>query len=344
VTPKKKTTIKDIARESGFSLSTVSLVLNNHPRISQATRDKVMEVVAKYDFHPNASARGLASKTSRTIGVVIPYVEQLFADVYIEEILSGIYKSAVAHGYKMLLDAATENFIRSKEALRMLQCRQVDGILFIASDINSNYLTVFENSPHPFLVVNHLFPGRRLDYICIDYEQSARLAAEHLLSLGHRHIGLIAGTNTFTGIRFRDEFLRLCRDALGDKGKIHWVDGGVEWGSQGGYSAAAKLMRKLPSTTAIMAANDRLALGAMRWFSEHGRKIPGDVSIMGADNIPSSQWTSPGLTTIEHDLPGLGEKAFERLFARISGKEPTGDRLLPVTLIKRASTGRAKRG
>ena len=340
---KKKITIKDIAGESGFSLSTVSLVLNNHPRISQATRDKVMEVVRKYDFHPNTAARGLASKSSRTIGVVIPHVQRLFADVYIEEILSGVYECAADAGYKMLLVTASERFIQSKEALRMLQCRQVDGLLFIASDIHSDYLSVFENSPYAFLVVNHLFPGRRLDYVCVDYEQSARLAVDHLLGLGHRRIGLVAGTNTFTGLRFRDEFLRLCRDGLGPGGKTVWVDGGLEWGIQGGWDAAAKILKRLPDATAIMCANDRLALGAMRWLQAHGRRIPADISVMGADDILTSQWTSPALTTIRHDLHGLGIKACQRLFQRISGQIAECRDLLPVSLVQRASTAKPRK-
>lgn len=336
--PKPKITIKDIARESGFSLSTVSLVLNNHPRISHATRNKVLSVVRKYDFHPNSAARGLASKSSRIIGVVIPHVQRLFADVYIEEILSGIYECAVAAGYKMLLDSATTPFIRSNEALRMLQCSQVDGLLFIASDIHSDYLNVFENSHYAFLVVNHLFPGRHLDYVCVDYEQSARIAAEHLLGLGHRQIALIAGTNTFTGLRFRDEFLRLCRDGLGKNGRVLWVDGGVEWGSQGGYNAVAKILKRMPNVTAIMSANDRMALGAMRWLEEHHRRIPEDISVMGADDIVTSQWVTPGLTTIQHDLHTLGKKACQRLFQRIKGEISECRDLLPVSLVKRAST------
>lgn len=340
---KKKTTIKDIAHESGFSLSTVSLVLNNHPRISQATRDKVMEVVRKYDFHPNSAARGLASKSSRTLGVVIPHAKRLFADVYIEEILAGIYECAVAAGYKMLLDSATDQFIRSQEVLRMLQSRQVDGLLFIASDIKSDYLNVFENSPYNFLVVNHLFPGRNLDFVCVDYAESARLSARHLLNLGHKRIGLIAGTNTHTGLLFRDEVLRICRDDLGRNGKIVWVDGGVEWGEKGGYAATARIFKKQPNTTAILSANDRMALGAMRWLEDNGKRVPQDVSVIGADDIVTASWVKPGLTTISHDLNGLGVKACNRMFQLIKGEISDCHDLLPVSLIQRESTAKAKK-
>ena len=203
-------TIKDIAKESGFSLSTVSLVLNNHPRISPATREKVMEVVRKHNFYPNVAARGLASKSSKIISVVVPNLRKVFADIYFGELVSGIYERATAQGFKILLDIATEKFIAEREYMKLLASRRADGMLFIASDIHSEYLAEFEGTPHSFLLVNHWFPGKKLNYVSVDYGVSARLAANHLLGLGHRKIGMIAGTNTYTGLRFRDTFLEMC--------------------------------------------------------------------------------------------------------------------------------------
>ena len=313
-------TIKDIARESGFSLSTVSLVLNNHPRISPATREKVMEVVRRHNYYPSVAARGLASKSSRTISVVVPHLTKVFADIYFGELVSGIYERATAQGFKILLDIATEKFISEKEYLKLLASRRADGMLFIASDIRSEWAAEFEGTAHNFLLVNHWFPGRSLNYVSVDYGLSARLAAQHLLGLGHRKIGLIAGTNTHTGLKFREEFTQACLSWPAGAGEVCCVDGGEEWSERGGYAATAELMRQLPDLTAVMAANDRLALGAMRWLAENRREVPEDVSVMGVDDIQMAGYANPGLTTIRHDLYQVGMEACNRLFQLIRGE------------------------
>lgn len=339
----KRTTIKDIARESGYSLSTVSLVLNNHPRISEKTREKVMEVVRKYDYYPNVAARGLASKASKIISVVVPNLTKVFADIYFGELVSGIYERAAAQGYKIMLDIATESFIASKEYLKLLASRRADGMLFIASDIHADYLREFADTPHSFLLVNHMFPDADLNYVSVDYGVSARLAAQHLLGLGHRRIGMIAGTNTYTGLRFRDEFVSVCSNWPAGAAEVRWVDGGEEWSERGGYAATAQLMEKMPDLTAVMAANDRLALGAMRWLAENHREVPEEVSVMGVDDIQMAGYANPGLSTIRHDLYQVGVEACNRLLQLIRGEIAECRDLLPTSLVVRGSTGRCPR-
>ena len=338
-----RTTIKDIARESGFSLSTVSLVLNNHPRISQETRDKVMQVVRKYNFYPNSAARGLASKSSNTLSVVIPNLTRVFSDIYLGEIISGIYERATSQGYKILLDIATDEFIRSKEYLKLLVSRRADGMLFIGSDMHADYLKGFEGSQHKFVLVNHWFPETTLNYVCVDYGASARLAASHLLGLGHRKIGLIAGTNTYTGLKFRDEFLKACAEWPAGAAEVVVVDGGEEWSQRGGYAATTKLMQKAAGLTAIMAANDRLALGAMRWLADNGREVPEDVSVMGVDDIELAGYVNPGLSTVRHDLYQVGIESCNRILQMVRGEITECSDLLPTSLVVRGSTARARK-
>lgn len=341
--PSNTTTIKDIARESGFSLSTVSLVLNNHPRISKTTREKVMEVVRRHNFYPNSAARGLASKSSCTLSVVIPNLTRVFSDIYLGEIISGIYERATAQGYKILLDIATDDFIRSREYMKLLVSRRADGMLFIGADLHADYLREFEGTPHKFLMVNHWFPGSTLNYVCVDYGASARLAAAHLLGLGHRRIGLIAGTNTNTGVKFRDEFLKSCAEWPAGKADVTWVDGGEEWSQRGGYAATTKLMRKAPDLTAIMASNDRLALGAMRWLADNHREVPEDVSVMGVDDIELAGYVNPGLSTIRHDLFQVGIESCNRLLQMLRGEITECSDLLPTSLVVRGSTARSRK-
>ncbi|MBP7828902.1 MAG: LacI family DNA-binding transcriptional regulator [Kiritimatiellae bacterium] len=339
-----RTTIKDIAKECGVSLSTVSLVLNNNPRISAKTRETVLASVEKHGYQPNASARNLASRTSRTICVAVPALSHVFADVYFGEIVSGIYDRASEAGYKVILDLANPKFVESKEYLKVLKSRRADGMLFISSSVHDTYLADFEGGALPFLLVNHFFPGRDLNFIAADYEDTARQAADHLINLGHTRLGLISGTNTHTGLTFRDAFLRHCKSRGLKEENAVWLDSmrGKEWSQEGGFDAANELLTQHPHTTAIMCGNDRLAIGVMRHLRTRRLRIPEDLSVAGVDDIPESTYTNPGLTTVRHNLYQMGKVACERLLALFRGELAECREILPVQLIARESTGPAR--
>jgi DNA-binding LacI/PurR family transcriptional regulator len=339
----QRTTIKDIAKECGVSLSTVSLVLNKNPRISEKTRSLVLASVLKHGYQPNIHARGLASQTSQTLSVVVPHLNHVFADIYFGEIVSGIYDRACEEGYKILLDVANEKFVKSREYLNLLKSRRADGMLFIASSVEDTYLREFEDEPYTFLLVNHYFPGSTLNFIAVDYKDSARQAADHLIELGHRSIGVIAGTNTYTGRDFRDAFIARCV-GRGLSGKeVPWADGGREWSQEGGFAAARQLLSRNPKLTAIMAGNDRMGIGALRYLHTHELRVPDAISVMGVDDIPQASFTTPGLTTIRHELYPMGRVAFEKMLALFRDEIRSCSEVLPARLIVRESTGPAKK-
>ncbi len=334
----QRTTIRDIARECGVSLSTVSLVLNDNPRISEKTRNRVLASVRKHNYQPNIHARGLASQTSRALSVVVPHLNHVFADIYFGEIVSGIYDYACDQNYKVLLDVANEKFIRTHEYMNILKSRRVDGMLFIASSIHDDYLRSFEDSPYTFLLVNHYFPRSSLNYIAVDYRDSAAQTAKHLVGLGHRAIGIIAGCNTYTGIEFREAFIEKCRSLGLKTSDLPWADGGKEWNQEGGFEAARQLWSRHSKLTAIMAGNDRLAIGAMRFLHTHNLKIPQDISVMGADDIPEASFVTPGLTTVRYELYQMGQAACARALALFRGEITSCREVLPVKLVIREST------
>jgi DNA-binding LacI/PurR family transcriptional regulator len=336
----QKITIKDIARECKVSLSTVSLVLNNNPRISEDTRNRVLQAVKKHNYQPNNSARGLASKSSLTVSVVVPHLGHVFADVYFGEIISGIYEQATEAGYKVLLDIANERFIETKEYLSLLRSRRADGMLYIGAKTSDAFPLEFEDGSFPFLLVNHHYPGTKLNFLAMDYQESARKSAEHLVNLGHRHIGLVRGANTNTGLEFSEEFVRHAEKLGVPTEQIHVVDGGDAWDQKSGYDATERLMVDTPEITAVMAGNDRMAIGSISYLKKSGRAIPEDVSVMGVDDIHTAAFASPSLTTIWHDLYELGKKSFSRLMEVRNDKKTCQERM-PVTLIERNSTGPA---
>jgi len=334
----KRPTIEDVARESGVSLSTVSLVLNNNPRITPATRARVLAAIEKLGYQPNVQARALASRSSRTLSVVVPHLNHVFADIYFGEIVSGIYDRCQEFGYRMMLDIANPRFVKERQYVNILRSRRADAMLFIASSVHDEYLHEFEDSPFPFLLVNHYFPQMNLNYIMVDYRQSARLAAQHLVGLGHRKIGIIAGTNTYTGRDYRDAFIAACCVRGCRREDLPWVDGGKDWSQEGGFQAAARLLEEHPDITAIMAGNDRLAIGAMRCIHEKGLRVPQDISVMGVDDIPQAAFTTPALTTIRHPLYQLGQRSAEAAILLFREEMESCSEVLPVQLVVREST------
>jgi len=338
----KTITIKDIAKECNVSLSTVSLVLNNNPRISDATRERVQAAVKKNHYQPNNNARGLASRSSHTVSVVVPHLGHVFADPYFGEIISGIYEQASDDGYKVLLDVANEKFITNGEYMGLLRARRADGMLYIGGTTTDTFPMEFENIDLPFVLVNHHYPNITLNEVSMDYTDSGRLAAEHLAGFGHRHIGLIEGTNTHTGRELSRSFIANCEKMGIPSFQVYPIDAGGDWNQESGYMAIQNLMVQHPEITAIMASNDRMALGAMTYLNEKGLRVPEDVSVMGVDDIERAAFAKPSLSTIFHDLYDLGRLSFRRMLA-IYKKEITRcqDRK-PVTLMARNSTGPAR--
>lgn len=335
----KRITITDVARESGFSESTVSLVLNSSPKISEETRSKVLATIEKFGYRPNIQARGLALKSSRVVSVVVPDIPHVLADGYFGEIISGICSQASESGYKMLVDIADLKFVRTQEHISLLATQRADGMLFVGSTLYDTYLSVFQEERHPFILVNHYFPNQKLNSIAMDFRESARKSAAHLLSLGHKVIGSIQGTNIQTFIDFHDEFTKCLAQAGIPESAMPWSDG--RFGEASGFDAARVLFTLNPDITAIVCGNERMAAGALRFLQGKGLRVPQDVSLMCIEDVPSSIWISPKLTSVRHNLYELGAACCKSVIALSRGEIKQITRLLPVELIQRESTGPA---
>jgi len=336
----KRSTIADIAREAGFSQSTVSLVINNNPRISEETRAKVLAAIEKYGYKPNIQARGLALRSSRIISVVLPDIPHVFADNYFGELLGGIYAGASEAGFKVLVDLANMKFIRTQEFLNILDMQQADGMLFLGSTNYDQYLSVFHEKKYPFLLVNNYFPQWEIDYAAADYAHVAKLAAEHLLGLGHRKIGIITGTNVQTAVDMLESFEVCMREAGIPPEDTPWADG--RFSEKIGFEAARVVMTLNPNLTAIMCGNDTMATGAIRYLKSRGLRVPEDVSVMGVENLPTALLTSPKLTTVSNRLHDLGALASKQLLALSRDEITTSRERLKGELIVRDSTGPAR--
>lgn len=336
----KKPTISDIARESGFSESTVSLVINNSPKISDKTRERVMDVIARTGYRPNIQARGLALRSTRTLSVMLPDRPHVFADPCFGELISGIYAHASEAGYKILPDVASAKFVRTQEYLNLLTIQQADGMMFLGATGADRYLDIFSSKPHPFLLVDNYFQDSALNYVMVDHRESARAAAAHLLELGHRAVGQVLGGGTQVAADFRDAFERAMADGGVTLNNMPWADG--QPGEAQGYAAARELLSANTNLTAFVCGNSRMAEGAWRFLAESGREIPRDFSVIACEEFELPERWGRELTTVRHPLFELGQLACRNLIALAMGELKQCHTAIPPALVVRKSTGPAK--
>lgn len=315
---KARANIRDVAKECGVSLTTVSLVLNkNDARISEATRQKVLDAMERLSYTPSRLARGLPNRRAKTLAVLVPALQHAFADVYFGEIISGIYEAAADAGYRILLEVARREYIRRKEYMTLLEDCSVDGILFIGATEEHRWLSEFHETDLPLLIVNNHFRQWDLDYVVCDYPHAGQLAAEYLVKLGHRRIGHICGPSdmVLTSRELTDSFV----DALAKLG-VHLRGDMIVEGQylvEMGKLACDELLARDPKISAIFASNDKMALGAYQSLRQHGRHPGKDIAVVGCDDIPTAALADPPLTTIRMNFFEVGRESCRHLLNAI---------------------------
>ncbi|MEQ9454157.1 MAG: LacI family DNA-binding transcriptional regulator [Phycisphaeraceae bacterium] len=335
----KRVSMREVARHSNVSVATVSMVLNNNPRISRATQVRVRRSMDDLGYTPDRVAQSLSSTYTRLIAVLIPPLSHAFADAYFGEIISGIYDRAARLGHKIILEQAKPKFIESGQHVELVERRFVDGMLCLGFIENYEFIQDLVDRDQPVIAVNTQFTDLEVDTVVCDYTAGAEQAMNCLRQLGHQKIGMILGGSR--GVTTQDVMAvyRANSEEMGtyDGGLV--VDG--RYSESGGAEAARQLMDRHPEVTAIFCTNDKMAMGAMHYLHRSGRSVPEDVSVVGFDNLYASQFLNPPLTTVHLPLYDLGDLACERLIQRIRGlREPVSE-LLPTHLILRESTAMA---
>ena len=335
----RKPTIRDIARIAGVSRSTVSLVINDDPRISAETKARVNQVIAKAGYEPNSMARGLARRRSDTIAVILPQtVSHVFADYYFAEAISGISAALSAAGYRLLIELASDRFVGRGEYRKLLREGGADGLLLLGITQEDSYVLELIEEQAPVVLVNSRLSTAAA--VVADNRAGARAMVRSLVELGHRGIGFIGGLELTTVGEDRSlGFL----DGLRDAG-LSANPALKRWGNfseASGEVMARELLAQTPRPTAIMAANDMMAIGALRVAQEEfGLGVPGDLTIVGADDVRLTTYVTPRLTTVTQDIYAIGERATRLLLAALESKEvPRGIEVIPTRVVKRESSG-----
>jgi len=335
-------TIADVAARAGVSTATVSRVLSGTGGARPATRERVEEAARVLGYRPSGVARSLKLRTTRTYGLIVTDIENPFFPLLVR----AVEDAARADGYAILLCNAADDPDREGSYLDLLVDRRVDGVIIAASSLGGRHREWLDAAPLPVVLVNCSAPGVRLPSIASDNVAGGRLAAEHLVSLGHRRIGALTAPPRNADGPDRLRGVRAGLEAGGlDPAAMPVASG--EAGVVGGERAMRDLLDAAPETTGVAAYNDLMAIGAMRAVRADGRLVPEDVSVVGFDDVDLAAFVDPPLTTVSQSTADMGRWAVARLKEAVSrngnGATP-GDSpaevILPVRLVVRGSTAR----
>ncbi len=339
VTPATKLTIRDIARLAGVSRSTVSLVINDDPRISKETKTRVNSVIAEAGYRPNSQARSLARQRADAVAVVLPRTQShLFADFYFAEAISGISAALSEAGFRLLIEIAEDNAARPNQLLSLYRERGVDGMLLLGTTDKDTYVQDLIEARVPVVLVNSRRDGAAS--VLADNRQGMAAMVRHLCEVGHRRIGFIGGLEETTVGADRSIGFE---EGLRDSGIPFDPDLRL-WGNfseTSGCEVARELLGRPNPPTALVAANDMMAIGALRVAQEElGMVVPKDLTVVGADDVRLTTYVRPKLTTLAQDIFEIGRLATRCLLQALEAKTyPSGVEIVPTRLQVRGSSG-----
>lgn len=336
--PKKRSTILDIARKLGLSAMTVSRALTGKAEVSEDTRQKVLRCAAAVGYQPHRWARSLVTRRSSIVGVVIPEISHSF----FSEMTCGVEEVVDKAGYDILLCHSRGSAEKEKEEINMLVGSMVAGLIVASVQPlrDPGPLIELQEKEIPFVLADRHFPRYRFSSVRVDDRAVGRLATHCLIELGHERIAHIHGPDLSpASFRYRG-YLDALRSAKIPVLRKYTVAGNFNFES--GAEAMKRLLRLNPRPTAVFAANDPMAVGAILACREAGLRVPEDISIVGAGNIEGQYDPNPFVTTLDWPREGLGQMAATLLIEAIerpSRKEPE-IRILEPKLLIRQSTGR----
>ncbi len=335
--PPDKVNIRDVAGQAGVSVATVSMVINNNPRISRATQGKVQRVIQQLGYRPSRPAQTLSGKYTQVIAVLLPALRHALADAYFGELLSGIVDRAGKLNHKIIIEQAKPQYVKDNKHIDLFERKFVDGFLCLGFNDKHHMLTDFAARQYPVIMVDNRYTEHKLDWIHCDYRQGAEQAMNCLIQLGHRKIAMIyAAPESATARDVMDVYRRRMQD-LESEVKETWMADGM-FTAEGGAAAADKLWSADPDITAVLCGNDKMAIGAMHALAARGMHVPQDVSVVGFDDIQHLPFISPSLTTVHLPLYELGALAVERLIERAHDKLSRVGEVIPTHLVLREST------
>ena len=324
--------LEDVARVAGVSHQTVSRVINGSAKVAPGTRDRVLEAVRELGYRRNNAARALVTQKSGVIGVVVAGLGYFGPS----STVVGLELAARAQGYSIVLASLPEVTPEAtSEAIDHLVSESVEAIVLIAPDDTGLDLGIGSTLPIPVVVLD-AEPGRARFAVGVDHEAGAMLATQHLIDLGHTRIAHVSGPRDWYQAQAREAGWRQSLRRAGLPEPEVLVG---DWSASSGYALGRDLAAE-GTATAVFVANDQMSVGVLRALAEAGLRVPRDVSVVGFDDIPESEFFTPPLTTVRQNFVALGRGALELLTEGIRGESASGAVVVPPKLVVRASTAR----
>jgi LacI family transcriptional regulator len=329
-------TIYDVAREAGVSMATVSRVVNGNPNVKPTTRKKVNEAIKRLGYRPNAVARGLASKRTTTVGVIIPDI----SSVFFSELARGIEDIANMYKYNIILCNSDQNKDKEIRLIQTLLGKQVDGIVFMGGEIAEAHLEEFDQSPVPIVLAATVDLSRKIPSVNIDYEQAVFEAVNHLIEKGHRKIGYVSGpmSTPVNGIYRLNGYKKALaeHDLPFDESLVAVGDYTYESGKE---AAAQFLDSEASAQTAVFVGSDEMAIGTVHEIQDRGMNVPDDLEVISSENTRLVQMVRPTLSSIAeptYDIGAVGMRLLTKLMNHEKVDSPTV--ILPHHIYYRQST------
>lgn len=332
-------TVYDIAKEAGVSSATVSRVINNSESVTESTRAKVLEVIEKYNYKPNAIARSLYKKESETIGVIVIDI----TNVFFSKLFLELEKAALKLGYNLFLcNSMGDNNLESNY-LKSLAEKQVDGIIFLGGRINeqnpkNEYVKEMQSIAKrlPLVTVNGDMAGVDSYVVKTDEYSAFEKLIKYLNNLGHKEIAFLGGKKNIVPTDLKIKALKDKSEELNLKIKEDWIING-EYTIEDGMRLMEKLLQTEKLPTAVMCINDAVAIGVLKAAKKYGFDIPKDLSIVGFDGIYLSEIFEPPLTTIRHNYEEIAQLAVNIIEDVKNGEKPVRESIVDTDLIIRES-------
>jgi LacI family transcriptional regulator len=331
-------TIYEIAKLAGVSPTTVSKVINNYPDVSDKTRAKIKKILDEENFLPNSQAQFLSTKRTWTLGIV--YFEDLGFGLnhpFFSGVIEAFKRQADKHGYSLLFGSKNDR-LKNDTFLEYFKYRCVDGIAIICTDPSDKETIELIKSDFPIVVIDMI--NKNTSTVSSDSIEGCNLAVKYLYDLGHRKIAHITGSSNSDN--WQSSIRKKGYEKAMKKLKLEILDGyianGVNFDVSGGYKAMKELLKLKERPTAVFAACDKIAFGAIDAMKEEGVSVPEDISIIGYDDIEIARYITPRLTTIRQNREEIGKTAVDLLVKQINEKEKLKiNKIIPVELVVRDS-------
>lgn len=338
-------TIKDIARKAGVSHTTVSRALNGNPAIPEKTASVIRGIAGEMGYLPSAAARGLKTRHSRVLGVLVSRID----NPYFGEIIQGIEDAVKDPGYSIFIASSDMDPGHEKAIIQAFSEHRVDGVIIGSVPVNRNNYDLLEKYGIPTVVINDQSLRNHKYAISHDDEYGAQQVTRHLIELGHRRVAYLGNTqaNRINKNRLRGFKLEMTAHGLEiNPGHVTAQPGGE---IENGVAGMRLLLEKSNDITAVFCFNDLMAIGALQVLCEQGLRVPDEISVAGFDDIPYAAYTNPPLTTFEQPKYSIGVEAADMLMGLISRSEGNGHNDHPITkkmrgqLLVRASTAKNRK-